>query len=82
MRTYRHGQIPREKPVLQNAPVVDVDALALIRHNDHRPTQRHVSSEIHISRHGQVVQLNDLRNLLEPLLELLDLCRKKIRDWS
>jgi hypothetical protein len=38
MRTYRHGQVAREKPVLQNAPVGDVDALALIRHDDNRPT--------------------------------------------
>jgi len=36
--THDHVKIAREKPVLQNAPVGDVDALALIRHNDHRPT--------------------------------------------
>jgi hypothetical protein len=36
MRTYRHGQIAREKPVLQNAPVGDVDVFALIHHYDHR----------------------------------------------
>ena len=82
IRTYRHGQIAREKPVLQNAPVGDVDALSLIRHHDHRSTQRHVSSEIHISRHGQVVQLNDFWNFLEPLLELLDLRRKRKKKKS
>jgi hypothetical protein len=38
MRTYRHGQVAREKPIFQNAPVGDVDALALVRHDDHGPT--------------------------------------------
>jgi hypothetical protein len=36
--TYRHGQIARKEPVLEDTPVGDVNALALIRHNDHRPT--------------------------------------------
>jgi hypothetical protein len=82
MRTYRHGQIAREKPVLQNAPVGDVDALALICHDDHCSTERHVSPEIHVSRHRQVVQLKNLRNLLEPLLELLDLRRERKKKRS
>ena len=75
--THYHVKIAGKEAILEDASVGDVNALTLVRHNDHRPTERHVSSEIHITRHRQVVQLNDLRDLLEALLELLDLRRKE-----
>lgn len=37
-RTHRHGQIARQKSVLEDTPVGDVDALAFICYDDHRPT--------------------------------------------
>ena len=33
-----HVKIARKEPVLEDTPVGDVNALALIRHNNHRPT--------------------------------------------
>jgi hypothetical protein len=36
--THDHVKIARKEPVLEDTSVGDVDALALIRHNDHRPT--------------------------------------------
>ena len=71
--TYRHGQITRKEAVLEDASIGNVDALALVRHDNHRPTQRHVSPKVNVSGHRQVIQLDNLRDLLEPLLELLDL---------
>jgi hypothetical protein len=71
--THRHSQITRKEAVLEDTPIGNVDALALVRHDDHRPTQRHVSPKINVSGHRQVIQLDNLGDLLEPLLELLDL---------
>lgn len=36
--THDHVKIAREEPVLENTSVGDVDALALICHDDHSPT--------------------------------------------
>jgi hypothetical protein len=36
--THDHVKIARQESVLEDTPVGDVDALALIRHDDHRPT--------------------------------------------
>ena len=35
--THDHVKITRKEPVLEDTSVGDVDALALIRHDDHRP---------------------------------------------
>ena len=35
--------------------------------------QRYVAAKIHVASDSQVIELNDCRNLLEALLELLDL---------
>lgn len=40
---------------------------------DDGPAQRDVPSKVHVARHGQVVELDDVRDLLEALLELRDL---------
>jgi len=37
------------------------------------PTQCNVAAKVHVAGHRQMVELDDLRDLLEPLLELLDL---------
>ena len=58
---------------VEHAAVGDVDALALVRDDDHRPAQRHVAPEVHVTGHREMVELEDLGDLLEPLLELLDL---------
>jgi hypothetical protein len=71
--TYDHVQVTRQEPVLEDTPIGNVDALALVRHDDHRPTQRHVSPKVNVSGHRQMIELEDLGHLLEPLLELLDL---------
>ena len=36
--THDHVKIAREEPVLENTSVGDVDALALICHDNHSPT--------------------------------------------
>jgi hypothetical protein len=71
--TYDHVQVTRQEPVLEDTPIGNVDALALVGYHDHRPTQRHVSPKVNVSGHRQMIELEDLRHLLEPLLELLDL---------
>ena len=40
---------------------------------DNSPTESHVPPKVHIPRHRQMVELDDLGDLLEPLLELRDL---------
>lgn len=40
---------------------------------DDSSTKCDVTSKVHISRHSQMIQLDNLGYLLEPLLELLDL---------
>ena len=71
--TYDHVQVTRQEPVLEDTPNGNVDALALVRHHNHRPAQRHVSPKVNISGDRQMIQLDNLGHLLEPLLELLDL---------
>ena len=68
-----HIEIPAEEPVLKDAPVGDIDALALVRDDNDRPAQRHVAPEVDVAGHGEMVELDDLGDLLEPLLELLNL---------
>jgi len=41
-------------------------------HTDGEP-KHYVQTQLDVSRDGQIVQLDDVRNLLEPLLELRDL---------
>jgi hypothetical protein len=36
--THDHVKIARKEPILEDASVGDVNALTLVRHNDHRPT--------------------------------------------
>ena len=71
--THRHSQITRKEAVLEDTSIRNVDALALVRHDDHGPAQCYVSPKVNVSSHRQVIQLDDLGDLLEPLLELLDL---------
>ena len=40
---------------------------------DDCPAKRHIPTEVNITSHRQMIKLQNLRNLLEPLLELLDL---------
>ena len=44
-------------------------------------TQRHIATKVYISSNRQMVKLQDLGNLLEPLLELLDLFIHFISLW-
>ena len=76
--THRHGQIARKEPVLEDTSIGNVDALALVRHHDHRPAQRHVPPKVHVAGHREVIQLDDLGDLLKPLLELLDLQKEVV----
>lgn len=71
--TYDHVEVTREQPVLEHTAVGDVDPLALVRDDDHRPAQGDVAAKVHVAGDGQMVELDDLGDLLEPLLELLDL---------
>jgi hypothetical protein len=71
--TYDHVQVTRQETVLEDTPIRNVNALALVRHHNHSPTQRHVSPKVDVPSHRQMIQLEDLGDLLEPLLELLDL---------
>jgi len=40
---------------------------------DHCPAKRHIPTKVNIASHRQMIKFQNLRNLLEPLLELLDL---------
>lgn len=71
--TYDHVQVTRQETILEDTPIGNIDALALVRHHNHSPTQGHVSTEVDVPSYRQMVQLEDLGDLLEPLLELLDL---------
>lgn len=72
-QAYDHVEVTREQPVLEDAAIRDINALALIRHNDDSPAQGDITAEVHISSDGQVIKLQNLGDLLESLLELLDL---------
>ena len=72
-RTYDHVEVTREQPVLEDAAVGDVDALALVGDDDDGAAEGDVPAEVDVARDGQMIELEDLRNLLEALLEVLDL---------
>jgi len=36
--TDRHSEVTREEPVLEDTSIRNIDALTLIRHDDHCPT--------------------------------------------
>jgi hypothetical protein len=40
---------------------------------DYGPSECDISTEVNIASHGQVIKLKNLRDLLDPFLELLDL---------
>ena len=44
---------------------------------DDRPAKGHIPTKVYITSHRQMIKFQNLGNLLEPLLELLDLQRKK-----
>ena len=41
-------------------------------HTDHGPAQGDIAAKVHVARDSQMIELDDLRDLLEPLLELRD----------
>lgn len=59
---------PADKLVLQNASLRNGNVRPVIGHNNDRTPQLHPLTEIHITRNGQVVQLDNVRDGLEPLL--------------
>lgn len=70
-----------QRTVLQDTTIRNVDPLSLVGNNDNGSPQRHVTSKVDIACHRQMVQLENLGNLLEPLLELLDLRKHRyVRD--
>lgn len=48
----------------------------MIAPTDDSATQSDIAAKVDIASHCQVIELDDLRDLLEPLLELLDLTVK------
>jgi len=51
------------------------------RYTDDSSTERNVAAEVDVTRDSQMVQLDDVRDLLEPLLELGDLGGKSERSF-
>lgn len=45
----------------------------MIRHNDHRASENDIGPEGHITRHSQVVELDNVWDLGKPAHELLNL---------
>ena len=74
---YRHSEIACKQAVLKDASVGYIDALTLVRDDDNRPAQGNVLPKVNITSNSQVVKLDDLGYLLEPLLELLNLKKSK-----
>ena len=72
-RTYDHVEVTREQPVLEDAAVGDVDALALVRDDDDCPAEGNVATKVDVAGDRQMVELDDLGDLLEALLELRNL---------
>jgi hypothetical protein len=77
--TYNHVQVPREKSVLQDTAVGNINPLTFVRHDNYSSTEGDIASEVDISSHGQMVQLKNTGNLFESLLELLDLPAELVR---
>lgn len=73
MGTYDHIQVSGKQPVLQNTAIGNINPLTFVRHYDNSSTKGDVTTEVYISSNGKVVEFEDARNLLEPLLKLLDL---------
>jgi len=80
-KTHDHVQISREQSILEDASIRNIDPLTFIGDNDDSSTKGDVASKVNISGNRQVVKLENLGDLLEPLLELLDLFRRsKIKN--
>ena len=67
--------ILKVRTVLQNATVRNINPLALVGDYNNRSPQRDIPSKVDISSDRKMVELDDLGDLLEPLLELLDLLK-------
>ena len=71
--TYNHVEVTREQPVLEDAPIGNIDTLTLVGDDDDSTAQGDVPAKVDVPSDRQVVELENLRNLLEALLELLNL---------
>ena len=49
-------QIPRNNAIVQNRAIRNIDAAAIIRHNDNGALELHVTTKIDVARYGEVVQ--------------------------
>lgn len=69
----QNPHVARHDFVLQNGTGRNVDPIAVVRNDNHRSAQRNAPTKRHITRHGQMVQLNHVRHVGETPEELADL---------
>lgn len=71
--THDHVKISRQQPVFKDAPIRDIDPLSLIRNDDDSSAKSDVTPKVNVTSYRQMIKLENLGDLLEPLLELLNL---------
>lgn len=80
-RGYRYAG-PHSQRLVVNKIQCDKNISAETGLTNYSSTESNVASKVDIARNGQVVQLNDLRDLLEALLELGNLHTKATTSIS
>ena len=64
------SEISRHDLVLQDGASGDVDPVAMVGDDDDCPPETNTSAEGDITRYGEMIQLQHVRNTGEPLQEL------------
>jgi len=68
--------IPADQLVLQDAAVREVDPVALVGDDDDGAAEGDALPEPDVARDGEVVEFEDVRDALEPLLEVANLLKR------
>lgn len=70
-----NAQVAADDLVLKGGAGGDVDAVAVIGHDNDRAAERYALAERDIARDCEMVQIHDVRDALEPRQELVDLLK-------
>lgn len=77
------GEVTRDELVFKHRSFGNLDFVALVGNDNHCAAQSDVAAKYDIALHGQMVQLDHLRDRLESLLELRYLLESvaEFDDW-
>lgn len=79
----QNAQVSSDDNIFQDCSVWNVNGLTVVDNDDDSTLQGDISAKVNVTSDGQVVQLQDLWHVWDPLLEVVDLLeiRTQLDQW-